>query len=40
MMVVNNPTLFDGLLMPNQSYTIKYFQGGLNSNPKMDFAQL
>ncbi len=40
MMVVKNPTLFDGLLMPSQSYTIKYFQGGLNPNPKKDFAQL
>jgi len=40
MMAVKNPTLFDGLLMPNQSYTTKYFQGGLNPNPRMDFAQL
>jgi hypothetical protein len=40
MMVVKNSTLFDGLLMSSQSYTIKYFQGGLNPNPRMDFAQM
>jgi hypothetical protein len=40
MMVVKNPTLFDGFLMSIQSYTTKYFQEGLNPNPRMDFAQL
>jgi hypothetical protein len=40
MMVVKNPTLFDGLLMPIQSYTTKYFKGMLNPNLRMDFAQL
>jgi hypothetical protein len=35
MMVVKNPTLFDGLPMPSQSYTTKYFQGELNPNPRM-----